>query len=184
VCYGRAVKFKFATEILKYFVFIITDQISVDITAWQLINQTIPSYQLHKLQRIQNAAVRLIFRESKFCHITPLLRLLHWLPVKQIIQFKLLLLTFRAIHGSFPQYIMVLITVKQPTRYCLRSQNSITVMRPKGKFLATLGDRSFSAAAPKVWNSLPAEIRNIRCRPINVFKSSIKTFLFNQHFLH
>ena len=76
---------------------------------------------------------------------------------------------------------MDLITVKQPTRYCLRSQDSITFMRPKGKFLATLGDRSFSAAAPKVWNSLPAEIRNIRC--INVFKSSIKTFLFNQHFL-
>ena len=34
-------------------------------------------------------------------------------------------------------------------------------MRPKGTFLATLGDRSFSAAAPKIWNSLPAEIRNI-----------------------
>ena len=37
----------------------------------------IPSYQLHKLQRIQNAAACLIFRESKFCNITPLLRLLH-----------------------------------------------------------------------------------------------------------
>ncbi len=122
-----------------------------------------------------------IIEESKFCHITPLLRSLHWLPVKQRIQFKILLLTFRAIHGNSPQYIMDLITVKQPTRYCLRSQDSITLMRPKGKFLATLGDRSFSAAAPNVWNSLPAEIRNIRC--INVSKSSIKTFLFNQHFL-
>ena len=121
----------------------------------------IPSYQLHKLQRIQNAAARLIFRESKFCHITPLQRLLHWLRVKQRIQFMILLLNFRAIHGSSPQYIMDLITVKEPTRYCLRSQNSITLMRPRGKFLETLGDRSFSAAAPKVWNSLPAEIRNL-----------------------
>jgi hypothetical protein len=121
----------------------------------------IPSYQLHKLQRIQNAAAPQRPRESKFCHITPLLRLLHWLPVKQRIQFMILLLNFRAIHGSSPQYIMDLITFKEPTRYCLRSQNSITLMRPRGKYLATLGDSSFCAAAPKVWNSLPAEIRSL-----------------------
>jgi hypothetical protein len=48
-----------------------------------------PSYQLAKLQRVQNAAARLIFEESKFCHITPLLRALHWFPVELRIQFKI-----------------------------------------------------------------------------------------------
>ena len=101
----------------------------------------IPSYQLQKLQRIQNAAARLIFGESKFCHITPLLKSLHWLPVKQRVKFKILLLTFKAIHGCSPQYIIDLITIRQPTKYSLRSQGTIELERPKGKFLATLGDR-------------------------------------------
>ena len=66
----------------------------------------IPSYQLEKLQRIQNAAARLILKESKFCHdITPLLMTLHWLPVKYRIHFKILLLTFKAISLLAPSYI-------------------------------------------------------------------------------
>ena len=41
----------------------------------------VPNCHLHKLQRVQNAATRLIFEESKYCHVTPLLKSLHWLPV-------------------------------------------------------------------------------------------------------
>ena len=37
----------------------------------------VPECHLHKLQRVQNAAARLIFQESRFCHITPLLKSLH-----------------------------------------------------------------------------------------------------------
>ena len=58
----------------------------------------IPAYQLEKLQRIQNSAARLILNESKFCLIIPLLMNVHWLPVKYRIRFKILLLTFKAIH--------------------------------------------------------------------------------------
>ena len=42
----------------------------------------VPYCHLHKLQRVQNAAVRLICEKSKYCHVTPLLKSLHWLPVK------------------------------------------------------------------------------------------------------
>ena len=58
----------------------------------------VPECHLHKLQRFQNAAARLIFQESRFCHITPLLKSLHWLPVKFRIVFKIILITFKAIH--------------------------------------------------------------------------------------
>ena len=44
----------------------------------------VPECHLHKLQRVQNAAARLIFQEGRFCHITPLLKSLHWLLVKNI----------------------------------------------------------------------------------------------------
>ena len=38
---------------------------------------------LDKLQRIQNNAARLVYRKNKFDHVTPLMKELHWLPVRQ-----------------------------------------------------------------------------------------------------
>ena len=57
----------------------------------------LPQCQISKLQRVQNAADRIALDLCKFCHITPALRQLHWLPVVKRIQFKILLLTFKAI---------------------------------------------------------------------------------------
>ena len=59
----------------------------------------LPKYQLGKLQRVQNAAASLVDMQGKFCQITPVLLQLHWLPVSFRINFKILLLTFKAIHG-------------------------------------------------------------------------------------
>ena len=72
----------------------------------------LPKYQLSKLQRIQNMAARLITDTMKFDHIivsnynhiNPVLNNLHWLPVNYRIQFKILTITFKAIHGMAPSY--------------------------------------------------------------------------------
>ena len=58
-----------------------------------------PEYQTRKLQRVMNASARLIYRTHKFCHITPLLAELHWLPVCFRIHYKILLITFKILHG-------------------------------------------------------------------------------------
>ena len=60
---------------------------------------------LAKLQRVQNAAARLVTSTRKYDHITPILCELHWLPVKFRIHFKIFLLTFKALHGMTPDYI-------------------------------------------------------------------------------
>ena len=140
----------------------------------------LPQCQISKLQRVQNAAARIALDLSKFCHITPALRQLHWLPVVKRIQFKILLLTFKAIHGLSPQYISELITVKPKSTYGLRSNNSTLLLPPPQKMLPALGARSFVAAAPALWNKLPADIRNVAS--LKRFKKSIKTFLFNESF--
>ena len=72
-----------------------------------------PAYQLNKLQRVQNAAARLIFLESKYCYVRLLLYNLHWLPVKFRIDFKILLLTYKAINGVSPFYLQELISLKK-----------------------------------------------------------------------
>ena len=120
------------------------------------------SYIIQKLQRVQNSAARLVFDESKLCHITPFLRVLHWLPVKYRVAFKILLLTFKAIHKPAPTYISDLVSLKDTGgRYHLRSNNGKLLNIPPYKSFSTLDDRSFCTTAPKLWNDLPLFIRNI-----------------------
>ena len=71
--------------------------------------------------------------------------------VQHRVHFKILILTFKAIHGLAPKYIIELINIKPRSIYNLRSNQSLLLDPPKGKMLVTLGDRSFSAAAPYLW---------------------------------
>ena len=80
----------------------------------------LPEYQLNKLQGVQNMCARLICNESKYCHITPLLVDLHWLPVKFRIEFKILLIVFKIFEGLAPS-LSFLITPKPVSKYNLRS---------------------------------------------------------------
>ena len=116
----------------------------------------LPNYQLNKLQRVLNASARLVCNAPRFCHISPLLRGLHWLPVKARIEFKILLITFKAIHGLAPKYLCDLLTFKS-SLYNLRSSGSILLSMPAVRS-KTLGDRAFMVAAPTIWNSLPKEL--------------------------
>ena len=128
-----------------------------------------------------NSAARLVFDESKFCHITPFLRVLHWLPAKYRVVFKILLLTFKAIHKLAPTYISDLVSLKDTGGwYHLRSNNGKLLNIPPYKSFSTLGDRSFCMAAPKLWNELPLFIRNISS--VNAFKKTLKTYLFQKAF--
>ena len=109
----------------------------------------LPAYQIHKIQRVQNAADKLIYNESKYCGITPLLYNLHWLPVTFRIEFKILLLIFKAIKGFAPGYITELINIKNEGRYRLRSNSNVILLKYVNlKTYKTLGDRSFMVAAP------------------------------------
>ena len=125
--------------------------------------------QIAKLQCVQNAAARFILGTGKFSHITPALHQLHWLPVSLRIGYKILLLTFKCIYGLAPTYLSELISIKSNSLHNLRSTGKLLLDHPQGKMLTTLGARSFSAAAPKLWNSLPVELR--QATSLNSFKS-------------
>ena len=65
-------------------------------------------------------------------------------------------------------------------RYCQSILSTEPLEPPRGKMLATLGERAFQAAAPHLWNELPLQLRTIGS--VETFKNSIKTFLFGQSF--
>ena len=105
---------------------------------------------------------------------------LHWLPVKLRIDFKILLLTFKAIYGHAPGYLTDLIAIKEQLRYHLRSASGSILKYPSLKLKKTLGDRAFSSAAPNLWNSLPLHIRLVD--NFKRFRSCLKTHLFRLAF--
>ena len=83
----------------------------------------LPNGLFHKLQHLQNSATRLIFRAPRYCHITPLLIELHWLIIKHRICFKIILITYKALHDTAPKYIRELTTLKPNSSYGLRSND-------------------------------------------------------------
>ena len=108
----------------------------------------VPKNVIKKLQSVQNAAARLITRSRKCHHITPIPLNLHWLPVSERIKFKILLLTFKALHQQSPTYIQDLITRYLPSR-SLRSSSTLS-LNPVSFNLKTYGSRGFSVSAPEL----------------------------------
>ena len=137
----------------------------------------LPSAMLNRLQGVQNAAARLLTGTKKYDHITPILTELHWLPIKYRIEFKILLLTFKAVHGLAPGYVTSLIEQRR-LRPGLRSSGTGITLHVPITHLRGYGDRAFSSIAPRLWNSLPSSLREIDS--IDLFKSSLKTHLFQQ----
>ena len=76
----------------------------------------LPDYLFQRLQYLMNAAAKVITCKRKFDHATPLLIELHWLPVRQRIVLKILLYTFKALHGATLTYLTELISPYVPTR--------------------------------------------------------------------
>ncbi|KAL7851572.1 hypothetical protein AOLI_G00219280 [Acnodon oligacanthus] len=71
-------------------------------TLQKTVVRDIGSSSIHKLQMVQNSAARLLTHTHAHHHITPVLQRLHWLPLKHRIQFKILLLTYKALNNLTP----------------------------------------------------------------------------------
>ena len=122
---------------------------------------------IKKLQKVQNAAARLISKRKKRESVRDVLADLHWLPVEQRIIFKLLVLTYKIINGLAPECLTSLVSVRSAEAFLL---NNVYLD-------SNYGRRSFTYAAPRFWNALPLNIRS--ANSIDIFKSLTKHLLFN-----
>ena len=130
-------------------------------------------YLIKKLQRVQNTAARVITGLGKYDHITMTLYELHWLPVEKRIQFKILLLTFKALNGLAPSYISdLLVLFSQPRHLRSRGQSHLAPPHTKRGY----GDRCFTVVAPQLWNEIPDSVKFVA--NVGAFKCQLKTHLF------
>ena len=128
------------------------------------------------VSNVMNAAARLIFSSRKYDHVTPLLHELHWLRMRQRIEYKLAVLVYRCLHGSAPPYLASDLqrVADLGDRRRLRSSLTDALNVPSTR-LSTVGDCAFPAAAARVWNSLPTTVTS--SPSLLTFKRRLKTEL-------
>ena len=149
----------------------------------------LPSSQINRLQLIQNATARAVAKCSKFDHITPTLKSLHWLRIRERIHYKLLSITYNTLQFHQPSHLDNLIKI-QPSG-STRSSDFVTLKRLSNPSRLKTVDRFFQFYAPILWNSLPAEFRQPSTPTSNLstislspklFHSKLKTYLFRKSY--
>ena len=107
-----------------------------------------------KLQRVQTCLARVVTRSPRFSHPLPLLKSLHWFPVRYHIIFKICTITYQALLSKHPAYLHLLLTPSVKTN---------------------VETRAFSVAAPTLWNPLPVGVKSVG--NITTFRRKLKTHL-------
>ena len=134
----------------------------------------VPASSIQKFQRTQNTAERVVLQSARRSPSQPLLQQLHWLPVRQRIDYKLAVLPYKIHHSSTPVYLS---RHPQPRTVTRRLRSSATPRVCKPTTRTNFADRAFRCSAPAVWNSLTVDIVDSSSLPI--FKCKLKTFLFS-----
>jgi len=89
--------------------------------------------------------------------------------VKQLIDYKLAVLTYKARQSGRLSYLTSLISDCVPSR-SLRSSDKLLLSRPYTSLV--MSDKAFSVNAPKIWNDLSFNCRAATC--VNSFKRNLK----------
>ena len=122
------------------------------------------------LQRVQNAIARVVTLSLKRDHITPSLKRLHWLSVRQRVTYKIATLIYNIRRSRELDYIYSLLEDYSPARH-LRSTNTQRLCVPRTKLKT--GERAFGIAAPRVWNAFPSEV--ISAESLTTFRKLLKS---------
>ena len=90
----------------KLFISVIHQEVIAKLDYCNSLYLQLPKKQLQRLQLVINRCVRLIFGLPKRAHITSHLKSkLHWLPIAARIDFKIILLTYKALNSEQPKYL-------------------------------------------------------------------------------
>ena len=131
---------------------------------------------------LQNSAVRMIYKLKPRDHVTPYLKDLKWLRIKEKIDFKILVHVYKCLSrvnsNSNPKYLCELVTKKEFVDHTRLSEKNI--LEEKIVF-STLGSKSFSYNAPRLWNNLSDDIKD--CVSLSSFKKKLKIHFLNSAYL-
>lgn len=153
---------------------------------WCCLLANAPQLWTDKLQRVLNAAARIITNTGKYDRrLSNIMRNdLHWLNIPQRIVYRRCVMVYKCLHGLAPPYLADLCCLVSGTegRRQLRSAAHGDLVVPRFK-LSTYGKRAFSYAGPATWNTLPINLKDMTLT-FGSFCGSLKTYLFSGHDIH
>ncbi len=94
--------------------------------------------------------------KRKYDHISPVMEDLHWLPIWERINYKVLPLTYKSLIGLAPQYLIDLL--EHRTECITRRDNKNLLVNPQVRTVTFCG-RTFKNVAPELWNNIPDSLR-------------------------
>ena len=132
------------------------------------------------LQRIQNAGAKLVLQKDKLASSTECICALHWLPIRERIDYKILTLVFKSLNNQAPVYLQDLLCECPKKKKSLLSNSIYRRLIVPFTKCKTLAAHFFSVKDPTLWNQLPNNIK--MSRTLDEFKGHLKTFLFKRAF--
>ena len=121
----------------------------------------LPDVAINIYQWIQNMVAKIELNCLKYESATEALRDLHWLPIRAHIQYKILIIVYKCLDNSAPDYLKDLLVHNPVTRPGLRSEAKNQILIVQRTYSKTFASRSFSMAGPQLWNSLLDFFRTI-----------------------
>ena len=137
---------------------------------------------IRQLERLQRQAARVVCKKYKNDHtsVTELMWGLHWLPIRARIQYKILLLVYKAFTNGSPTYLADMMTSCNPVR-STRSSHKVNLLVVPHQKLNKYSEKAFAVVGHRLWNELLAdELRG--CNSVDTFKKKLKTMLFKKHY--
>ena len=139
----------------------------------------LPKCSIEQLQRVQNIAAKKVLGKGRYDNSTRCLAELHWLPIQERIEFKIITLVHKSLHGLAPNHLMDLLTRKVPRGEELHSNDRTSQLEVPATTRKTFTARAFSVLGPQLWNQLP----DLQQTDSYVsFKQNLKTFLCRKAF--
>ena len=123
--------------------------------------------------------VRMIYKNDH-TSVTELMWGLHWLPIRARIQYKILLLVYKAFTNGSPTYLADMMTSCNPVR-STRSSHKVNLLVVPHQKSNKYSEKAFAVVGPRLWNELLTdELRG--CNSVDTFKKKLKTMLFKKHY--
>ena len=126
--------------------------------------KSLSALYLRRLQCVQNSLARIVVNTTKYSHITPVRKSLHWFMHRSV--FKTALLVYKFLHSGHPKYFEPFLKARQSVYRTRRSQSE-GVLLEVPRFASIYKSKkhfglSFAYDAPMIWNDLPDDIRSAK----------------------
>ncbi len=139
---------------------------------WGTTNNTL----LANIQKLQNFAAKIVDgRAKKYDHVTPIIKELGWLTIKDKVKHDTGIAMFKYLNNLYPDHLLNFATVNNITYSTTRQQNNLYVPRTN----TDIGARSLLVHGTKFWNTLPQYVKE--ASSLTTFKHKLQCILLDKN---